>query len=118
MAPPVAGSHSQHFAGLGPLPCIHKPTVNPNSELTVGSTFRLTKASFRPRRTKVRVDPALQQLRFIRIPAGGLAAFVAHVAEQGGAGGSEAEDGIFHDRLSGADGSYNMRSFHELGVIL
>lgn len=40
----------------------------------------------------------------IRVPAGGLAAVVAEVAEQGGAGGKEAEDGVFHDRLAGPTG--------------
>src|SRR5271157_682928 len=35
---------------------------------------------------------------------GWLAAIVTHVAEQGGAGGSEAEDRVFHDGLAGSNG--------------
>lgn len=33
-----------------------------------------------------------------------MAAFVAHVTEQGGASGAEAEDGVFHHGLEGAEG--------------
>src|SRR3954471_5325606 len=43
------------------------------------------------------------QLHLVGVPVDDLAAFDAEVREQGGAGGTIAEDGVFHHRLTGAD---------------
>lgn len=45
----------------------------------------------------------LGQLHGIRIPGNHTPSFQAEIAEQSGAGGAEAEDGVFDDRLASAD---------------
>ena len=50
------------------------------------------------------VTLAYKKLHCLRVPTNRLAAIVTHVAKQGGTGGAEAEDGIFHRRLAGSNG--------------